>query len=82
MLSDVRERLIKCFSVVFPDLTTAEIPRASMTSVGSWESLSTVTLVSVVEEEFGIEVNPEDLELFVSFETILDHLQERTANVA
>jgi acyl carrier protein len=80
-LTDTRSRLVQCFSAVFPNLTEAEIPRASMTSVGSWDSLSSVTLISVIEEEFGVEIAPEELELFVSFDLILDYLidQEETS---
>ena len=48
---------------------------AAATSVGAWDSLATVNLLSVVEEEFGVQVAPEDFESFVSFELILDYLQ-------
>lgn len=78
-MTDAKARLFCCFQAVFPDLSEAEIPRASMTSVGSWDSLASVTLIAVVEEEFDIQVAPEDLERFVSFELILDYLQEREA---
>lgn len=81
-MNDVRDRLTQCFAAVFPDLSPSEIPRASMTSVANWESLSTVTLISVIEEEFGIEVPAEDLEAFVSFELIADWLEEKTASVS
>lgn len=81
-MNDVRDRLTQCFAAVFPDLSPSEIPRASMTSVANWESLSTVTLISVIEEEFGIEVPAEDLEVFVSFELIADWLEEKTASVS
>jgi acyl carrier protein len=80
-MTDTRSRLLRCFNAVFPDLNDEEIPRASMTSVGSWDSLASVTLIAVVEEEFDIQVTAEDLEQFVSFELILGHLQELEVRV-
>jgi acyl carrier protein len=77
---DVQERLIQCFEGVFPGLSRDEILRASPASVGAWDSVATVTLVGVIEEEFGASVAPEDIENFVSFELVLDYL--RTAQGA
>jgi acyl carrier protein len=46
-----------------------------MTSVDGWDSIATVTLLVLIEEEFSIEIKPEDLEYLVSFELILDYLK-------
>jgi acyl carrier protein len=74
-MTDTPSRLRSCFQTVFPDLREEEIPEASMDSVEAWDSLASVTLMSVVEEEFGLQVPPEDLERFTSFESVLDYLQ-------
>jgi len=76
-MDDLRARLASCFSAVFADLSESEIPRATMTSVADWDSLATVNLVGVIEEEFGIQVPPADLEQFVSFEKILEYLRQQ-----
>jgi acyl carrier protein len=76
-MSDLRQRLSACFSSIFPDLSDKEIPLATMNSVDGWDSLATVTLIAVVEEEFGVQVSPDDLEQFASFELIVDYLQRR-----
>ena len=76
-MPDVQGRLLKSFAAVFPDLAEAELEKASAGSVGAWDSLATVSLLSVIEEEFGVQVPPEDFESFVSFELILDYLQGR-----
>jgi acyl carrier protein len=70
--------LINCFAAVFPDLSEAEIPAASMASVGAWDSLATVTLLAVVEEEFQVGITPDDLAQLVSFELILDFLKSKS----
>lgn len=79
-MSNNQERLIECFRLVFPNLQTDEILRASTTSVANWDSLATVTLVSVIEEEFGVTVMPEEYDLMVSFELVSDCLEGKTAN--
>jgi acyl carrier protein len=69
-------RLVDCFLAVFPELTSDTIPQASATSVPSWDSVTTVTLLSVVEEEFGINIDVQDLTKFDSFKGILSFLQQ------
>ncbi len=73
--NDTRERLIQCFAAVFPDLPAAEIPLASPASVGSWDSVATITLMSLVEEEFKVSVDPQELENLLSFELMLDYVR-------
>ena len=65
-MNEQAQRLVRCFAAVFPDLDEEELDRAAVSSVGAWDSLATVTLISVVEEEFEVVVDPQDVELFVS----------------
>ena len=74
-MPDPRSRLAKCFSAVFPDLTEDQVGKASLETVEAWDSLATVTLLSVIEEEFAVQLDPGDLEHLVSFESVLAHLQ-------
>ena len=80
---DLRTRLVRCFAAVLPDLPEAELEKATASSVGNWDSLTTVSLITVIEEEFKVQIAPEDFENFVSFALILDYLQSKHyANVA
>lgn len=81
-MDDLRPRLTACFAAVFPGLAAGEIPFASPASVGSWDSLATISLITVVEEEFGVQFPPEDLESLGSFELILDYLESRELHVS
>ncbi len=81
-MDNARERLTSCFSVVFPDLAPDEIPLASMASVGKWDSLATITLLTVIEEEFDLQIPPEGLEQLISFDLILDYLERQYAHVS
>ena len=76
-MADVRSRLTHCFSAVFPELDEQEIPLSSVASVGAWDSLASINLYSLVEEEFGIEINMEELEDLISFELILGYIERR-----
>jgi acyl carrier protein len=74
-MSDGNSRLIRCFAAVFPTLTLEEIPRASVDSAGVWDSLATVTLASVIEDEFKVEIDLSDLPELTSFEAFQDYLR-------
>ena len=76
-MHETRSRLASCFCTVFPNLSSSEVPVASMSSVGDWDSLATIKLFAVIEEEFGIQVPVQDSAQLVSFELILDYLQQR-----
>ncbi len=73
-MNDVAARLEACFLTVFPDLPRAQVAAATMTSVEEWDSVISVTLLSVVEEEFGVSLGS-DVEELVSFEAILRRLR-------
>jgi acyl carrier protein len=70
-MSDNRDRLIRCFQAVFPDLSETEAARATAHDVGAWDSVATVTLAAVVEEEFGTQLQPDDIENLTSFDAFL-----------
>ena len=73
-MNDVTPRLIRCFQAVFPDMPEAQIPAATQQSVPTWDSVATVTLVNVVDEEFNVELDLEQLDQFDSFESFERHL--------
>jgi acyl carrier protein len=76
-VADVRARLLDCFGAVFPALSQEDILRADHHNVGQWDSVASVTLLATIEEEFGLEMDLEDLPGLVSFETILSYLTSR-----
>ncbi len=78
-MTDLRQRLTRTFCAVFPDLSKEEIPGASMRSIAGWDSLATVTLIALIEKEFGVQVRSDDLDYLVSFESILTYLQGKVS---
>ena len=76
-MDDVQARLEKCFLAIFPDLKPDEIVRSTPQTVMAWDSVATVTLVTLMEEEFGVQIDLEDLDEFASFENLQRYLQRR-----
>lgn len=76
MMDDVRTRLVGCFQTVFPDLEAQQIPAASQETVAAWDSVATVTLITVIEDEFGVTVDLERLQEFDSFSRLQEHIVE------
>ena len=74
-MDEQQRRLANCFCAVFPELSSDEIIQASSTTVKSWDSVAVVTLLAVIEEEFGISIEIDDPTKFDSFERILSFLQ-------
>ena len=79
-LQNLEQRLVRCFSSVFPDLDEAQIRNASIESVPGWHSLASVTLVYVVQEEFGVQVSLTDLPSLVSFAAVQNYVQHHIAS--
>lgn len=76
-MNDAKARLTRCFAAVFPHLSEETIQTATPNAVEAWDSLASITLISVIEEEFGIEIDPEDIEHLVSFEKVLDYVSRK-----
>jgi acyl carrier protein len=76
-VAELASRLGRCFAAVFPEIPEVELTSARMESVAGWDSIATITLVNVIEEEFGVQIDPEDLPRLVSFEGVRNYLVER-----
>jgi acyl carrier protein len=77
-MSELDHKLERCFQAVFPDLPRAELRAATAHGTPGWDSTSLLMLMSVVEEEFSIVVEIEDLEQWTSFAAIAEYLTART----
>ena len=73
-MSPNNERLIRCFRAVFPQLSESDAPRASMNRIAAWDSIATATLTAIVEEEFGIQFDADEIENLTSFQAFLDRV--------
>jgi acyl carrier protein len=75
-MSEQDDRLIRCFASVFPTIPPEEIPSIHAESAGVWDSLTSVTLVAVIQEEFNVEIDPSDIPTLDSFEAFHAYLRQ------
>jgi len=70
------QRLLRCFTTVFPDLAAEQAAEASQDSVAAWDSVATLNLITLLDEEFGLQVDYDQIENLTSFRTILQYVEE------
>jgi acyl carrier protein len=73
----VKERLRDCFAAVFPAAAPGDLEQASTETWSDWDSLAMVKLVAVIEEEFEVVLELEDLEQLNSFTRVYQLLEAR-----
>jgi acyl carrier protein len=76
-MDNLDNRLVRCFSSVFPDLSEEQIRAAGVDSVPAWNSLAAVTLVALLQEEFGLQVSLAELPSLVSFSAVQNYVRQR-----
>lgn len=75
-MDETKARLIKCFETVFPDLKESEIPHVTQESLAAWDSIAAITLVNVIEDEFQIQMDLDELGDLDTFPRILAYLEK------
>jgi acyl carrier protein len=81
-MHDAKNRLNKCFTGAFSSLPPASFTVADTTNVEAWDSVASVTLFALIEEEFGIELDIQALGQLNSYQKILEYLEVRTEQTA
>jgi len=76
-MDETRQRLSNCFQVVFPGLAPDAIATASTATVAAWDSVAAITLMNVLEDEFALDMDLDDLADLDSFDKIHSYLQKR-----
>ncbi len=74
--NELRERLLECFASVFAELPRQALPQARADTIEAWDSLSALTLLSVIEEQFGITFDLNKADRLDSFAAIEAYLRE------
>lgn len=76
-MSEEDDRLVRCFASVFPTLSEEEVRASNVVPLFDLDSLAGVTLVTLIDQEFGVNVELPDLLELGSFEAILQFLRKR-----
>jgi acyl carrier protein len=75
MLAD--DHLIRCFSSVFPELTTEQILE-DVGLLNNMDSLTGVTLVALIDKEFDLDLDLEDLLKLGTFEAVQQYVNDQS----
>jgi len=76
-MNDVERELIGCFAATFPNRSEEEIRTATRDSFAEWDSLAAITLLTLIQQEFQIDVDLTDLDELGSFAAVLQYVEVR-----
>lgn len=74
-MDPVREKLDRCFALVFPQLDPSQYSSAAAQNMSEWNSIAQLTLLTLIGEEFGREIDFEEFEGVTSYEALEKILQ-------
>jgi len=73
-MTELRQRLVNCFSTLFPGNSQDRLIEATPDSIEGWDSTNHFLLLQIVEEEFGVQISEQaggQLLSFAEFEAYL-----------
>lgn len=76
-MSELDVRLSTLFRAVFTGLNEQKVREATRDSVAKWDSIAAVTLLTLMEEEFGEQFDLEEAAEWTSYAQIRDMLEKR-----
>lgn len=76
-MDKLTDRLASCFRTVFPDLKEEQIQSASQATLPQWDSVAAITLVNVMEDEFGTQFDLDEFAALDSFAAVRQNLAAR-----
>ena len=76
-MSDLDSRLSALFLAAFASLEAGTVRGATQDSTAGWDSVATVTLASLVEEEFGETFDMDEAADWISYQAVRLSLEKR-----
>ncbi len=73
----ITKRLSRIFNKAFPSVEVAEAPNATMDTVQGWDSIATLTLFMLCEEDFGIKLGYDRIAETKSFNDLFKLLESK-----
>ena len=75
---DITDRLTEVFRITFGDETLVLDPAMTADDVAGWDSVSHITLIYAIEDEFGIKFSTRDLEGLTCVGDLIETVRRRT----
>lgn len=73
-MDKIKEKLAHCFSLAFPQMDPSQYATANTENTAAWDSVAQVTLLTLIGEEFGIDIDFLEFEGATSFESLAERL--------
>lgn len=73
-MNNLDQRLISVFRNAFPDVPEDRLSSVTQENTQSWDSVAAITLMNLIEEEFEMQLDFEDLADLTSFARVRDYL--------
>ena len=80
-MDSLTQKLVSIFETAFPDLPRGKATSATQENTQNWDSVAAITLMNLIEEEFEIEMDFEDLADLTSFQLIHDYIAAKLSSV-
>lgn len=74
------ERLQRCFTSTFPAASGSEIETARIDDMPGWDSLRGVTLLAVLDEEFGVQLDLDELLTLGTYDEVREYLEQHSVS--
>ena len=74
-MDTITDKLSRCFALAFPKLDPSQYASASTQNMSEWDSIAQLTLLTLIADEFGREIDFEEFEGATSFEALARALQ-------
>ena len=81
-MNNTEEKLTSIFETVFPDLSPEKVKSATQETTPNWDSVAAITLMNLIEEEFGFQMEFYDLGELTSFEKIRSYVDSKLGQAA
>lgn len=76
-MSSIEERLLSVFQAAFPTASVDELRHADATTLDDWDSMATLTVISLVQEEFDVDIEPDEAVELLSFKKLEEFLSSK-----
>jgi acyl carrier protein len=77
VLDDVTDRLTEVFRTTFGDESLVLEPAMTVDDVAGWDSVTHITLIYAIEDEFGIKFSTRDLEGLACVGDLIETVRRR-----
>lgn len=78
----MEDQLVRCFSSVFPAASRDEIITRPFDAMPGWDSLRGVTLLAVLDEQFGVQMDLSELLELGTFDALEKLLSQKANRVS